>query len=64
MTSSPGRSPDHQPARDGDRPIREEFERALASKDIAALELAIARHPDHPLAEEARKALESLRREG
>jgi len=45
------------PARDGNIAIREEYEAALKSHTKPALELFIARHPEHPLSAEARKHL-------
>lgn len=48
------------PARDGNIAIREEFDAAVAQNTAAALELFILRHPDHPLAAEARLRLDAL----
>lgn len=42
------------PARDGNIAIREELDSARRAGTIAAYDLFIARHPQHPLAEEAR----------
>lgn len=47
-------------ARDGNIAIREEFERARALDTVAAWELFIARHPEHPLAILARGRLATL----
>lgn len=47
-----------QTARDGDIAVREEFEAAMRSGSESSLNLFIARHPDHPLADQARQALQ------
>lgn len=52
------------PARPGDIAIREEFDAARSAGTIAAYDLFIARHPDHALAEEARRERARLAREG
>ena len=52
-----------RPARDGDIAIREEFDIALQRNTIDALNLFIARHPGHPLAEMAAQKLRQLRRQ-
>ncbi|MGL4289614.1 MAG: hypothetical protein ACRCVA_24885 [Phreatobacter sp.] len=49
-------------ARDGDIAIRQEFEAAVLAGTTAALELFIARHPDHTLAAQARTRLAALTR--
>jgi len=64
VSNPPGHSPDHQPARDGDEAVRWEFEAAQREDTPEALEKVIARHPDHPLAEEARRRLAELRSGG
>lgn len=43
------------PARDGNIAIREEYDAARKAATVAAWDLFIARHPDHPLADEARR---------
>jgi hypothetical protein len=48
------------PPRDPELAVREEYE--LARKNAEALALFIARHADHPLAVEARRELEQLKR--
>lgn len=48
--------PDHEAA------VRSEFERVRAENTVEAYERFIRRHPDHPLVEEARKALLRLRK--
>jgi hypothetical protein len=48
------------PPRDPDLAVREEYN--LARGNRAGLELFLARHPDHPLAAEARKELDRLTR--
>lgn len=47
-------------ARDGNIAIREEFDRAAALDTVAAWELFLARHPGHPLAEQAAQRLRRL----
>lgn len=42
------------PARDGDIAIQEEFNVAKQAGTVAAWDLFIARHPEHPLADRAR----------
>ncbi|HEX8443754.1 MAG TPA: hypothetical protein VF631_08915 [Allosphingosinicella sp.] len=42
------------PARDGNIAIQEELDAARRAGTIAAYDLFIARHPQHPLAETAR----------
>jgi hypothetical protein len=49
------RAPTAAPARDGDIAIREEYEAARRVGTAAAYDLFLARHPDHPLAETARR---------
>jgi hypothetical protein len=48
--------------RPGHVAVREEFDGARRAGTRAALELFIARHPDDPLADEARRLLRSLTR--
>lgn len=48
------------PARDGEIAIREEYDLALQKNTAEALELFIARHPDHPLAQEAQQRLDEM----
>lgn len=55
-------SEDIAPARDGDVAIAEEFCAARRAGTAAALELFIARHPNHPLAKDARGLLGEMRR--
>lgn len=43
------------PARDGNIAIREELEAARRAATLAAYDLFIARHPDHPLARVAQE---------
>lgn len=43
------------PARDGNIAIRQELEAAREAATLEAYDLFIARHPDHPLAETARR---------
>ena len=46
------------PARDGDLAVYEEYREAVRINTIEALELFIARHPDHFLAADARRRLD------
>nr|WP_245181389.1 hypothetical protein [Sinorhizobium mexicanum] len=46
---------------DPEAAVRSEFERVKAKNTVEAYERFIRRHPDHPLAEEARKALLRLK---
>lgn len=60
----PSRMPDAPraaPARPGDVAIREELDAARRAGTREAYDLFLARHPDHPLAEEARREREGLR---
>ena len=50
------------PPGDPDRAVEAEYAVLSARGTRAALELFIARHPDHPLAERARRALRDLPR--
>ena len=54
------RSTDLPPPRDGDVAIREELDAARRAGTRAALDLFIARHPRHPLADIARRERERL----
>lgn len=47
-------APKAAPARDGNIAIEEEFCAARKAATVAAWDLFIARHPQHPLADEAR----------
>lgn len=49
------------PPRDPDAAVREELE--LARRNAEALARFLARHADHPLAADARRELEQLKRE-
>ena len=49
-------------ARDGNVAIKQEFVTGLAMGTIEAMELFVKRHPDHPLAEEAREHIRELER--
>jgi hypothetical protein len=46
-----------RPPRDGNIAVQEEYDAAIAKNSVEALELFIARHPDHPLAGEAKRLL-------
>ena len=48
------------PARDGDIAIRQELEAARKAATLAAYDLFIARHPEHALAEVARRERAAL----
>jgi hypothetical protein len=56
------KSPPMAPARDGDIAIQEELCAARKKGTVAAYDLFIARHPEHPLAATAREERERLRR--
>ena len=57
----PGKQEQSVPlARDADAAVREEYEAARRQGRAQALQLFIARHPDHSLAAEARADLERL----
>ena len=51
----PGRSTDQPRPRDGNVAIREELDAARNARTPAAYDLFLARHPDHPLADTARR---------
>lgn len=51
----PGRSTDLPRPRDPAAAVREELDAARKAGTIAAYDLFIARHPDHPLADVARR---------
>ena len=52
------------PARDGDVAIRQELEAARKAATLAAYDLFIARHPDHALADVARRERAALAAKG
>lgn len=52
--------PEIRPARDGNIAIREELDAARKAGTVEAYDLFIARHPDHPLAESARRERAAL----
>ena len=56
----PGRSTDQPRPRDGNVAIRQELEAARRARTLAAYDLFIARHGDHPLADEARRERAAL----
>jgi hypothetical protein len=51
----PGRSTDLPPPRDPDVAVRQELDSARRAGTLAAYDLFIARHGDHPLADVARR---------
>ena len=57
---SPMKSPQIAPARDGDIAILEELCAVRAKGTVAAYDLFIARHPNHPLAEKAKLERQKL----
>ena len=59
---SPGRSTDQPRPRDGNVAIQEELDAARTVRTLAAYDRFLARHPDHPLAEIARREREQLSR--
>ncbi|MCB8820890.1 hypothetical protein [Microvirga rosea] len=50
------------PARNGNVAVQEELDAARQAGTVEAYDLFLARHPDHPLAERARRELERLKR--
>jgi hypothetical protein len=62
VNGPPRRSTDLPRPRDGNIAIQEELDAARKAGTIAAYDLFIARHPEHPLAEIARRERERLRR--
>lgn len=60
MDDRPRRSTELPRPRDGDVAVREELEAARREGTIAAYDLFIARHGDHPLAETARRERAAL----
>ena len=54
--------PISQPARDGNIAIQQELDAARRAGTLDAYDLFIARHPQHPLAETARKERERIAR--
>ena len=64
QAADPGenRLPTSQPPRDGNVAIQEELEGARRDGTVAAYDLFLARHPQHPLAGAARREREALRR--
>ena len=51
------------PARDGNIAIREEYCAARKAGTVEAYDLFIARHPDHPLADRARRERARIERD-
>lgn len=62
VNGPPRRSTDLPLPRDGNIAVQEELDAARKAGTIAAYDLFIARHPDHPLAEIARRERALLRR--
>jgi hypothetical protein len=58
------RSTTLRPPRDGNVAVQEELDAARRAGTIAAYDLFIARHPEHPLAAAARREREELVRRG
>ena len=58
--NNPDRSEDIAPARDGDIAIQQELCAARVAKTIEAYDIFIARHPQHELAEIARRERDQL----
>ena len=63
-SEEPVKEPKIAPARDGDVAIRQELCAARKAGTLAAYDLFIARHPAHPLAEEARRERAALAAKG
>lgn len=55
IMADPVQNPEMAPARDGNIAIQEELCAARQAGTVAAYDLFIARHPQHPLAEIARQ---------
>lgn len=64
VTKSPLRSTGLPPPRDGNVAVREELEAARRAATAEAYDLFLARHPDHPLADAARRERRALREAG
>lgn len=62
MTSRSNSSAGVPLPRDGNIAIREELDAARRAGTFEAYDLFIARHPDHPLADEARRERDRLRK--
>jgi hypothetical protein len=62
VNDPPRRSTDLPRPRDGNVAVQEELDAARRASTIAAYDLFLARHPDHPLAEIARRERALLRR--
>ena len=62
VNGPPRRSTDLPRPRDGNVAVQEELDAARKAGTIAAYDLFIARYPDHPLAEVARRERALLRR--
>ena len=62
VNDPPRRSTDLPRPRDGDIAVQEELDAARRAATIAAYDLFLARHPDHPLAAVARRERALLRR--
>ncbi len=58
--ASEKKSSTNQPPRDGNLAIIEEFAHLESQNTIEAMELFIARHPDHILVEKARQVIQRL----
>lgn len=59
-SAAAGKAGGMRPPGDPDAAVAAEYEVLSTKGTRAALELFIARHPDHPLAERARQALEAM----
>jgi hypothetical protein len=62
VNGPPRRSTDLPRPRDGNVAVQEELDAARRAGTVAAYDLFIARYPDHPLAEIARRERARLRR--
>ncbi len=58
----PGHSPDFRGGRDAQTAVHEEFDAAARAGTLEAWNLFLARHPDNPLAPEARARRDALER--
>ena len=62
VNGPPRRSTNLPRPRDGNIAVQEELDAARRERTVAAYDRFIARHPDHPLAEIARRERAQLRR--
>ncbi|QIB33342.1 hypothetical protein [Ancylobacter pratisalsi] len=56
--------PPAAPGPDPERAVREQYDLAVKAGTPAALDLFIARHPGHPLAQKARDLVQRMKADG